>query len=168
VRNLAGSGPGAGQHDLSEDTETVVLWRTTGPEELALVEASGWREWRPCLAEQPIFYPVLTEEYAAKIVRDWSVPAPGSGNVTRFKVRKSFLDNHQVRQAGGQYILEYWIPAEDPARSERERRRAHRARRGVSLAELTARQEHRACECQIRLIALYRQRVERVCAEHGS
>jgi hypothetical protein len=33
--------------------------------------------------------------------------------VTRFEVRKSFLDHYQVRQVGGQSILEYWIPAED-------------------------------------------------------
>ena len=39
--------------------------------------------------------------------------ASGSGYVTRFEVRKSFLNNYQVRQVGGQSILEYWIPAED-------------------------------------------------------
>jgi hypothetical protein len=33
--------------------------------------------------------------------------------LTRFEVRRSFLDNHDVHQAGGQAILEYWIPAED-------------------------------------------------------
>jgi hypothetical protein len=25
--------------------DTVTLWRPAGPEELALVEASGWRKW---------------------------------------------------------------------------------------------------------------------------
>jgi hypothetical protein len=33
--------------------------------------------------------------------------------VTRFEVRKAFLDQYQVHQAGGRTILEYWIPAED-------------------------------------------------------
>jgi len=33
--------------------------------------------------------------------------------VTRFEVRKSYLDRYQVRQVGGESILEYWIPAED-------------------------------------------------------
>lgn len=37
----------------------------------------------------------------------------GSGYVTRFEVRRSFLDHYQIHQAGGQSILEYWIPAED-------------------------------------------------------
>ena len=104
----------SGHHDLvTRSIETVVPWRPTGPEELALVEASGWREWPPRLPEQPIFYPVLNEEYAARIARDWDVPASGSGYVTRFEVRKSFLDRYQVRQVGGESILEYWIPAED-------------------------------------------------------
>ncbi|MFD0481410.1 hypothetical protein ACFQ46_02290 [Kineococcus sp. GCM10028916] len=93
--------------------ETVLLWRPTGPEELALVEASGWQRWPARLPEQPIFYPVLNEEYATKIARDWNVPHSGVGYVTRFRVRKDFLDAYPVQQAGGRTILEYWIPAED-------------------------------------------------------
>ena len=92
--------------------ETVTLWRPTGPQELALVEQSGWREWPPRLPDQPIFYPVLNEEYATKIARDWNVKASGVGYVTRFEVDKEFLDRYEVQQAGGQTILEYWIPAE--------------------------------------------------------
>lgn len=100
---------------LSENArmETVTLWRPTGPEELALVEASGWREWPPRLPDQPIFYPVLNEDYAVRIARDWNVKASGVGYVTRFDVEKVFLDRYEVQQAGGQTILEYWIPAED-------------------------------------------------------
>ncbi len=93
--------------------ETVTLWRPTGPQELALVEASGWRAWPPRLPDQPIFYPVLNEDYATRIARDWNVKASGAGFVTRFAVRKSFLDRYDVQQAGGQTILEYWIPAKD-------------------------------------------------------
>ena len=93
--------------------ETVTLWRPTGPTELALVEASGWRQWPPRLPDQPIFYPVLNEDYATRIARDWNVKASGVGYVTRFKVEKSFLDRYDIQQAGGQTILEYWIPEED-------------------------------------------------------
>jgi hypothetical protein len=93
--------------------DVVVLWRPTGPEELALVEASGWRRWPPRLEHQPIFYPVLNREYATKIARDWNVPHSGVGYVTRFEVSKPFLDRYDVQQAGGSTILEYWIPAED-------------------------------------------------------
>jgi hypothetical protein len=100
---------------VATGTDTVTLWRPTGPEELALVEASGWREWPPRLPAQPIFYPVLNEAYAAKIARDWNVRQSGAGYVTRFLVRRSFLDNYDVHQVGGQTIVEYWIPAEDLA-----------------------------------------------------
>ena len=93
--------------------ETVTLWRPTGPNELKLVEDSGWKKWSPRLPEQPIFYPVTTEEYAVKIARDWNVPASGSGFVTRFEVRKDYLDNYDVQEAGGKAHTEYWIPAED-------------------------------------------------------
>ncbi len=93
--------------------ETVTLWRPTGPKELALVEASGWREWPPRLPDQPIFYPVLNEDYATRIAKDWNVKASGVGYVTRFEVEKTFLDRYDVQQAGGKTILECWIPAED-------------------------------------------------------
>ena len=98
---------------VAPESETVTLWRPTGPAELTLVEASGRREWPPRLPEQPISYPVLNEEYAATIARDWNVKHSGAGYGTRFKVRWSFLDQYEVHQVGGKTILEYWIPADD-------------------------------------------------------
>lgn len=92
---------------------TVTLWRPTGPHELALVEAADRRAWPPRLPDQPIFYPVLNEDYAARIARDWNVRASGVGYVTRFEAAVAFLDRYDVQQVGGQTILEYWIPAED-------------------------------------------------------
>ncbi|MCC5579248.1 hypothetical protein IMZ11_26830 [Microtetraspora sp. AC03309] len=97
----------------TETTKLTTLWRPTGPEELELVRRSGWREWPPRLPEQPIFYPVLNEEYAIKIARDWNVPHSGVGYVTRFQVESDFLARYPVRQAGGRDILELWIPAEE-------------------------------------------------------
>ena len=97
---------------MSIEPETVTLWRPVGPEELALIEQSDLKAFPPRLPEQPIFYPVLTEDYAVKIARDWNVKASGSGFVTRFDVLKSFLDAYEVQEAGGRAHLEYWIPAE--------------------------------------------------------
>lgn len=71
------------------------------------------RAFPPRLPEQPIFYPVLTEEYAVKIARDWNVPASGAGYVTRFEVRREFIEQYEVHEAGGRDHREYWIPAED-------------------------------------------------------
>ena len=73
------------------------------------------RAFPPRLPEQPIFYPVLTEDYAIKIARDWNVKASGVGYVTRFRVRRDFLDAYEVQDAGGPRHKEYWIPAEDIA-----------------------------------------------------
>ena len=43
----------------------------------------------------------------------WQRTELGSSRLTRSEVRRSFLDNYDVHQVGGQTILEYWIPAED-------------------------------------------------------
>jgi hypothetical protein len=92
---------------------TIVLWRPVGPRELELIRDTGMRAFPPRLPEQPIFYPVLTEDYAVKIARDWNVPASGSGYVTRFRVRQSFIEQYKLQEAGGRSHLEYWIPAEE-------------------------------------------------------
>jgi hypothetical protein len=83
------------------------------PTELALIEKSGMRTFPPRLPEQPIFYPVTSEEYAIKIARDWNVPQSGSGFVTRFDVRRNFLERYEVQEAGGRAHREYWIPGEE-------------------------------------------------------
>ena len=93
--------------------DTITLWRPVGPAELRLIEEAGMRAFPPRLPEQPIFYPVTTEEYAVKIARDWNVPASGSGFVTRFRVRREYLAGFEVQEAGGKAHREYWIPAED-------------------------------------------------------
>lgn len=95
--------------------ETATLWRPVGPEELSLIRASGMRAFPPRLPDQPIFYPVTTEAYAAKIARDWNVPASGAGYVTRFEVRKDHLDSYDVQLAGGREHAEFWIPADELA-----------------------------------------------------
>ncbi len=94
--------------------ETVVLYRPVGQQELDLIAALG--RFPPRLEIQPIFYPVLTFEYAEKIARGWNTKDAASGYVgyvTRFAVKKGFLDGYDVQEAGGRECQEYWIPAED-------------------------------------------------------
>lgn len=91
----------------------VTLYRPTGPKELDLIKKSGYKKFPPRLPEQPIFYPVLTKEYAVKIARDWNVKSSGIGYVLEFKVLKDYLDAHPVQVAGGNSHQEYWIPAEE-------------------------------------------------------
>ena len=92
----------------------TTLFRPVGPEELRLIAESGYRAFPPRLPGQPIFYPVLNEEYAAQIARDWNAKnsAAGVGYVTRFAVKTEYLARFEVRKVGGTKHLEYWIPAE--------------------------------------------------------
>jgi len=104
---------------LRVNAETTILYRPVGPKELELIAASGFRKFPPRLPEQPIFYPVLNEEYARQIARDWNVKASGSGFVTRFAVRSEFLACYPVQKVGSSIHQELWIPAEDLAAMNR-------------------------------------------------
>lgn len=98
--------------------DTIILFRPVGQKELDLIKASDYREFPPRLATQPIFYPVLTEEYAVQIARDWNTKDEASGYVgyvTRFEVQADFLSPYPVKTVGGSLHREYWIPAEDLA-----------------------------------------------------
>jgi hypothetical protein len=98
---------------MEDDTETVTLYRPTGPRELELVRESGYRAWPPRLREQPIFYPVLNEEYAAQIARDWNARGTSIGYVTRVRVRADYLRRYEIHTVGSRIHQEYWIPAEE-------------------------------------------------------
>ena len=96
--------------------ELVTLFRPVGARELELVRQSGFAAFPPRLPEQPIFYPVLEEEYANQIARDWNTKHSRSGNagyVLRFRVRSEFLNRYTVHQVGARLHREYWIPAEE-------------------------------------------------------
>jgi hypothetical protein len=92
------------------------LYRPVGRKELDLVRASGFHAFPPRLAAQPFFYPVLTEDYAIQIARDWNTKDEASdyqGYVLRFSVKTTFLSRYEVHVVGSSGHSEYWIPAED-------------------------------------------------------
>ena len=93
--------------------DTITLYRPTGPDELTLVRKASFKRWPPRLPEQPIFYPVTNERYATQIASEWNVSQSGSGYVTRFEVRKSFMDRYAIQQVGAAHHTEWWVPAED-------------------------------------------------------
>jgi len=92
--------------------DTVTLFRPTGEKELALIQGGGWREFPPRLPEQPNFYPVLNEEYATQIARDWNTRDGGVRYVLRFNVEADYLKQFPIQTAGSRIHHEYWIPAE--------------------------------------------------------
>jgi hypothetical protein len=94
--------------------EITVLFRPVGEGELRLMADSGFRAFPPGRPGQPIFYPVLNQEYATQIARDWNVKNSDSksGYVTRFAVKAEYLSQFKVQKVGGSLHLEYWIPAD--------------------------------------------------------
>ena len=101
---------------MSAAKTVVTLFRPVGQKELDLIRESGWRRFPPRLPSQPIFYPVLTEEYATHIANVWNTKDPNAafvGYVLRFQVSKAYLDRFETHEAGGRACVEYWIPAED-------------------------------------------------------
>jgi len=59
------------------------------------------------------FYPVLNEEYAMQIAREWNVKASGAGFVTRFKVKTAFISRYPTQVVGGRIHAELWVPADE-------------------------------------------------------
>lgn len=57
----------------------MILYRPVGLGELRLIAAAAFRAFPPRLPDQPIFYPVLTLDYARKIARDWNTRDQQSG-----------------------------------------------------------------------------------------
>lgn len=99
---------------MSDDV--VTLYRPVGEAEMELIRQSGYKAFPPRLFWQPIFYPVLNEEYATQIARDWNTGDAASGYVgyvTRSNVRADYLSRYEVQTVGASVHQEYWIPAED-------------------------------------------------------
>jgi len=97
----------------------VVLFRPVGLRELELVAASGWRVFPPRFVWQPIFYPVVTREYARAIVTQWNSKESEAGHcgfVTEFDIDDEFVARYPVQQLGGGPIYrELWVPAAELA-----------------------------------------------------
>lgn len=90
------------------------LYRPVGRKELELIRTTEFRAFPPRLPSQPFFYPVLNEEYAVQIARDWNTKDEASGfegYVLQFKVKTEFLNRYDVQIAGTSKHREYWIPA---------------------------------------------------------
>lgn len=101
------------------DETLTTLYRPVGQQEFDLIRHSGFREFPPRLPGQPIFYPVLSEQYATQIARDWNTKDEHSGFagfVLRCRVRTAFLRKYEAHVVGSSEHQEYWIPAGDLSR----------------------------------------------------
>jgi hypothetical protein len=90
----------------------MILWRPVGLAEMGLVFDSGMRRFPPRLPEQPIFYPVLAESYAAEIASGWNVrDEPHAGYVLRFELAEAYAAKFDLHVVGASVHRELWIPA---------------------------------------------------------
>jgi hypothetical protein len=92
--------------------QVTMLFRPVGQAEFELVRTSGFSKFPPRLPQQPIFYPVLSEQYATQIARDWNTKDESSGfvgYVLRFMVRTDFLNGFQTHTLGSSEHQEYWV-----------------------------------------------------------
>lgn len=95
---------------------TVTLYRPIGEKELILIMESDFKKFPPRLEWQPIFYPVLNEEYAAEIASQWNTKDEFGnylGFVTKFEVAKQEFDKYEVKNVGGSIHDELWVSAEE-------------------------------------------------------
>ena len=94
----------------------MTLYRPIGLTELRLIAELNFRVFPPRLAIQPIFYPVLNEDYATQLARDWNTRDPVSGFcgfVLRFEIDDEFAARYPVQTVGARVHRELWVPAEE-------------------------------------------------------
>ncbi len=96
-----------------QTNETTYLYRPVNQVELDLIEQSNWTKFPPRLPQQPIFYPVMNEEYAIQISERWNVNAYGVGYVTKFAVKTNYLSKFKIQNVGGEIHNELWVLAEE-------------------------------------------------------
>ena len=104
-------------NDLGKAGVFVILYRPVGRKEYELIEQGGFKKFPPRLPEQPIFYPVLTEQYAIEIASKWNTKdsklSENVGYVLRFEISDEYISKFNVQTAGASYHKEYWIPADE-------------------------------------------------------
>ncbi|PCJ44145.1 MAG: hypothetical protein COA99_07355 [Moraxellaceae bacterium] len=92
-------------------SEVATLYRPVGPGQLQCIIASGWSQFPERKARQRFFYPMLHESFAKSVAEDWNVRNSGVGYVTRFKLKREFLEPHPIYMVGGPEHREYRIEA---------------------------------------------------------
>ncbi|MFP3596489.1 ADP-ribosylation/crystallin J1 [Chryseobacterium sp. SIMBA_029] len=96
--------------------KTKVLYRPVGEKEMLLIIENGYKKFPPRLNWQPIFYPVLNEEYASEIAEKWNTRDEAGnylGFVTRFEVQETEINKYEVQNVGAGNHNELWVPSEE-------------------------------------------------------
>ena len=101
-------------------TSLRTLYRPVGLEELELIRASGMKRFPPRLAEQSIFFPVLSRDYSQQIAAQWNTKdsvgrATRVGFVTEFDLPAEYIERFEEHTVGSSRHMELWVPAENLA-----------------------------------------------------
>lgn len=96
--------------------KTTTLYRPVGEKEMLLIIESNYRKFPLRLNWQPIFYPVLNEEYASEIAEKWNTQDEAGnylGFVTKFEVSEEIVSKYPSQNVGARNHNELWIPSEE-------------------------------------------------------
>ncbi|WP_294240235.1 TIGR02452 family protein [uncultured Chryseobacterium sp.] len=96
--------------------KTQTLYRPVGEKEMLLIIENGYRAFPPRLEWQPIFYPVLNEDYASEIAEKWNTRDEAGnylGFVTKFEVLEEAVNKYPSQNVGAKNHNELWVPAEE-------------------------------------------------------
>jgi hypothetical protein len=96
--------------------ELRTLYRPVGLREMERILDADARCFPPRRKEQPIFYPVLVQEYAEQIARQWNTKDHRSGFagfVTRFAIDAAYAARFEEHVVGTAIHRELWVPAEE-------------------------------------------------------
>ncbi|WP_228375824.1 TIGR02452 family protein [Chryseobacterium taiwanense] len=96
--------------------KTKTLYRPVGEKEMLLIIESNYKKFPPRLEWQPIFYPVLNEDYASEIAEKWNTRDEAGnylGFVTEFEVLENEVSKYPAQNVGARNHNELWIPSEE-------------------------------------------------------
>ena len=94
----------------------MILYRPIGKKEYDLIKLDNFEKFPPRLSWQPIFYPVLNQEYAEKIAREWNTKDENSdfiGIVTQCNVNDEYIHIFEKHIVGSSICEELWVPSEE-------------------------------------------------------
>ncbi len=95
--------------------KTTTLYRPVGEKEMILIIESNYKKFPPRLEWQPLFYPVLDEDYASEIAEKWNTRDEAGnylGFVTEFEVLEDEVNQYPAQNVGARNHNELWIPSE--------------------------------------------------------
>lgn len=94
----------------------TTLYMPVGEKEMVLILESNFKKFPSRLEWQPIFYPVLDEDYTSEIAEKWNTRDEAGnylGFVTKFEVLEEEVNKYPAQNVGARNHNELWVPSEE-------------------------------------------------------